>query len=93
MKADPKRGVAKCRMMEPSFRNNSIEEILRRELATQHYAHIMITCIPIDENKTRTSKVGAISKAQKAEVFKIVRRGALGFLKIQFVAKDQKIEG
>ena len=40
------------------------------------------------KNKTRTSEVGAISKAQKAKVFKIVR-GALGFLKIQFVAKDQ----
>ena len=42
-------------------------------------------------NKTRTSKVGAISKAQKAKVLKIVR--ALGFLKIQFVAKDLKNEG
>ena len=31
-----------------------------------------------------TSKVGAISKVQKAQ--------PLGFLKIQFVAKDQKIE-
>ena len=44
-----------------------------------------------NNNKTRTSKVGAISKTQKAKAFKIVR-GALGFSKIQFVAKIKKIE-
>ena len=42
-------------------------------------------------NKTRTSKVGAISKAQK--VSKIVKGDPLGFLKIQFVAKYQKLKG
>ena len=45
------------------------------------------------ENKTGTSKVGAISKAQKCKVFKIVKGDPLGFLNIQFVAKYQKIEG
>ena len=46
------------------------------------------------ENRTGTSKVGAISKAQKRKVFKIVKGGQpLGFLKIQFVAKYPKIEG
>ena len=36
-------------------------------------------------NKTGTSKVGAITKAQKAQCFKICKRGdPMGFLKLQF---------
>ena len=38
------------------------------------------------------SKVGAISKAQKALAFKIVKGGPFGFLKLQFVAKSQKLK-
>ena len=46
------------------------------------------------ENKTGTSKVGAISKAQKAQSFQNCRRGdSSGFLEIQFVAKYQENEG
>ena len=42
------------------------------------------------KNKTGTSEVGAISKAQKAQFLKLQK----GFLKVQFVAKYQKkIEG
>ena len=44
-------------------------------------------------NKTGTSKVGAISKAQKAPIFQNCRKGdSLGFLNIQFVAKYQKMK-
>ena len=39
-------------------------------------------------NKTGTSEVGAISKAQKAQSFENCKRGdPFGFLKIEFVAK------
>ena len=43
-------------------------------------------------NKTKTSNVGAIPKAQKAQVFRIVEGDPLGFLKIQLLAKHQHIE-
>ena len=43
-------------------------------------------------NKPGTTKVGAISKTQKAQSFKIVkgRKDPLGFLELQFVAKYEK---
>ena len=42
--------------------------------------------------ETRSSKVGAIRKAQTCKAFKIVKRRPFGFLKTQFAAKYLKIE-
>ena len=40
--------------------------------------------------KPETAKVGAMSKAQKAQSFKVEKGDSLGFLKLQFVAKYEK---
>ena len=43
--------------------------------------------------KPETAKVGAMSKAQKAQSFKVEKGDSLGFLKLQFVAKYKKNAG
>ena len=50
--------------------------------------------IVLFQNKTGTSKVALYPRIKKRKVFKIVKGGSLGFLKVQFVAKYQKkVEG
>ena len=46
--------------------------------------------VQLEKNKPGTTKFGAISKAQKAQSFQNGKRVPLGFLKLQFLAKDGK---
>ena len=54
----------------------------------------MSEIVSLKRNKTGTSKVGAISKAQKAQVFKIVKGGPFGLVENPVCCKiSKKLKG
>ena len=60
------------------------------------YLELSKNIVKIAQNsrkKPETAKVGAMSKAHKAQSFKVEKGDSLGFLKVQFVAKYEKNAG
>ena len=91
-KLDSREEVMDPAAAPPDWSAKNRQKVKERKVYSTGYLKIQFH-LNLCKNKTGTSKVGAISKAQKRKVFKIVKGNLLGFLKLQFAAHYQKNEG